>query len=390
MWIYVPRGFCPSAPESADSTKASEWRSHLLASSAALSTKHTPATSWLRAWKKKPWIQLLFGRIYEPSTAAHGVASWMESLEGTPASRSVRPGSEKAPTTHGTSGPRSTDSSTRSSLAGASSRMSADTSPSDSTLSTQTFADVVTALKLDYSARRKWVRAIDASASSSSQWKTPRTRGREGDTGSAQRQLEGPNEGLNDQVKYWATPRTITGGPESSKRKQELGRVESGGGDLQAQVEMWATPTAPAPHDSEVSCGRERPDRPGYGLELVNQACRWPTPNQRDHKGSDLKSRNGGASLSHFAETGERVHSRSLPQAQVTSVSGGKLSPTEISTALRRRLNPAFVCWLMGLPWWWTNPVRNSFARSATESYLFRLRMHLASLLARWESFSRR
>lgn len=32
----------------------------------------------------------------------------------------------------------------------------------------------------------------------------------------------------------WPTPRTVTGGPESATRKQELGRTESGGGDLQA------------------------------------------------------------------------------------------------------------------------------------------------------------
>ena len=41
----------------------------------------------------------------------------------------------------------------------------------------------------------------------------------------------------------WATPRTITGGGESLERKQQLGRTESGGGDLQAQSEQqWQTP----------------------------------------------------------------------------------------------------------------------------------------------------
>lgn len=35
-------------------------------------------------------------------------------------------------------------------------------------------------------------------------------------------------------LKTWRTPRTITGGAESAERKQELGRTESGGGDLQA------------------------------------------------------------------------------------------------------------------------------------------------------------
>ena len=42
----------------------------------------------------------------------------------------------------------------------------------------------------------------------------------------------------------WPTPRTVTGGAESAQRKQELGRTNSGGGDLQAAVKMWPTPTS--------------------------------------------------------------------------------------------------------------------------------------------------
>jgi hypothetical protein len=34
----------------------------------------------------------------------------------------------------------------------------------------------------------------------------------------------------------WATPKTPTGGPETAKRKQELGRTASGGGDLASQA----------------------------------------------------------------------------------------------------------------------------------------------------------
>jgi hypothetical protein len=42
----------------------------------------------------------------------------------------------------------------------------------------------------------------------------------------------------------WPTPRTITGGAESAERKKELGRIDSGGGDLQAKVQDWPTPTS--------------------------------------------------------------------------------------------------------------------------------------------------
>ena len=41
---------------------------------------------------------------------------------------------------------------------------------------------------------------------------------------------------LSIEAKLWATPRTITGGAESAQRKAELGREESGGSDLQAEV----------------------------------------------------------------------------------------------------------------------------------------------------------
>lgn len=37
-------------------------------------------------------------------------------------------------------------------------------------------------------------------------------------------------------VEQWATPKTPTGGPETAKRKQELGRTASGGGDLASQA----------------------------------------------------------------------------------------------------------------------------------------------------------
>jgi hypothetical protein len=47
-----------------------------------------------------------------------------------------------------------------------------------------------------------------------------------------------PASGSTDgsRAALWATPRTITGGAESAERKQELGRTESGGGDLQSQA----------------------------------------------------------------------------------------------------------------------------------------------------------
>jgi hypothetical protein len=90
--------------------------------------------------------------------------------------------------------------------------------------------------------------------------------------------------------RLWPTARTVTSGAESAKRKKELGRTASGGGDLQSEVlkeNLWPTATTPAPHDSEKTAGRtDRPQRPGYGLDLPSAVGKeetlYPTPRARD------------------------------------------------------------------------------------------------------------
>jgi len=72
------------------------------------------------------------------------------------------------------------------------------------------------------------------------QWATPRS-GKTTDENPetwALRQAKGDvaTMPLTAQVKAWATPKTPTGGPETAKRKQELGRTASGGGDLASQA----------------------------------------------------------------------------------------------------------------------------------------------------------
>lgn len=91
MWIHLPSILCPSVLEPPDSILASAWRSEMLAQSATLSTKPMPVKSWLRAWRTKPWMERLFGRILRPSTADRGVASWLASLREIHAKDSVSP-----------------------------------------------------------------------------------------------------------------------------------------------------------------------------------------------------------------------------------------------------------------------------------------------------------
>lgn len=66
---------------------------------------------------------------------------------------------------------------------------------------------------------------------------------------------------LTDAIRQWPTPRTPSGGSETAKRKQELGRAKSGGGDLQSEVRSWPTATARDWKDGDPS-----PNVPTNGL----------------------------------------------------------------------------------------------------------------------------
>lgn len=175
-------------------------------------------------------------------------------------------------------------------------------------------------------------------------------------------------DSLTGATMLWTTP---TAKHNKRSEGQTSGRLNNGVGNacLATDVELWATPNAMS--GGSTSRGGERINEPLLG----GQVQQWPTPNSRDHKGSDLNSRNGGASLSHFAETGERCHS---PQAQATH--DGQTS-YETPPGLRRRLNPAFTAWLMGIPWWSIRAEPMPCGAREMAAYRSRLRWHLSNLL---------
>lgn len=89
MWIYIPSEFYPSAQELAESSLDLNSQSQLLEQYAMSRSKPLRARSWLAAWKKKDWMQRLFGRILKPSMADLGVEKWIASLADIPASHLV-------------------------------------------------------------------------------------------------------------------------------------------------------------------------------------------------------------------------------------------------------------------------------------------------------------
>jgi len=142
------------------------------------------------------------------------------------------------------------------------------------------------------------------------------------------------------QVSGWPTPKTPTGGAESAERKQELGRTDSGGGDLQAAATLagWCTPNAM--DGGQTSRGGDRIGEPLLAGQA--QAAGWATPQTMDVMESyNLKARKtkgGCVSLK------DQMHI-------VTGAQPG--SPAQ--TGPRGVLSQAFPRWLMGYPEEWTN-----------------------------------
>lgn len=211
--------------------------------------------------------------------------------------------------------------------------------------------------------------AKDSLSGTTKDWQTPNTR----DHHAQGPRLNHPQrqQTLVDQATTWPTPTTA---PEAENGGSNAINVPASLGEA---VDAWQTPAT----DSFRSSGGERKDEMG----LDQQARHWPTPASRDHKGTNSEKHvtetgTGRKHMDQLANFAEYASPSSL-RVPVISPHGGELSPTELSTASRRRLNPAFVCWLMGWPWWWTNPAVINSAQRETELYLCRLRSLLRSLL---------
>lgn len=205
-------------------------------------------------------------------------------------------------------------------------------------------------------------------------WATPRASMSENgnDSGSAQRLEQGANPGLKDQAAKWTTPQAHDESGGNPDRVRRFGTTH-GGANLADDVTKWATPDTNSrggAQDAEIRA------RQGHTVNLQDQAHSWATPTTRCEKGGgNATTRSDGKSRMDMLDWQAEAYSRPAPQAP----DGPTSSPTPATS--RPRLNPAFTAWLMGLPWWWTNPGVTSSARSAMAAYRSALRSHGQRLL---------
>lgn len=410
-WLYIPS---KSVPASACSEKAPAPHSTFSASSiepfATWSGKPLQPRSLPALWKREPLIRRLSGLTYSHSTAQLGADAWICSLRASRARTSASPA--VAPASMASVLACSSTSSTSPTIAmrkGSFWRTSAPsllpppplwTKPKG--LSTnarppaswENWPTAGGTRNGSLFPRPTWAPATGVPGGSAlpgaGRWDTPAAADTKRTTG------------LQTEAAYWTTPQahdvtergsgqqpTAKAGNACLARDARLwqppnahdGRrpgadlASTQGGNLNRDAVLWMTPSVSNSQGNEYT--RDRGQAGMERLTLTGQAQQWPTPASRDYRtpnSQSLQERGQGTKgeqLPNFVE-----HHFSHPVH--STLDGRPLSPTD--RTLPRRLNPAFACWLMGWPIWWTNPALTSCARSAMASYRCRLQWHLLSL----------
>lgn len=426
MWLYVP-SHCLRVSE--DSTSEYDLLFLRLERFVTWKGKSMPPQFWRRAWDRETWTRLLSTATLNHSTLAHGVERWILFTVGSHASHTPSPASKKATKTTGRSGPSSPESWPSVDPPWSSSRTSQlSLLGEDFDLSERNYADWVTNSKIRSSSVQATLAHLTSASGSSSSptiWQTPKdsTGGNVSRSGDRKDELllAGQAEEFDlDYQKPLPNESSQAYWERMTKTEKERGITK----EMLSRGEKWPTPQATdeqRDRQSDEACKRWKA-RPNSGSELAVEARSWPTPTSQDSESHGSASyttesgRHSGTTLTdktrEFEERGrwgenqyptpsvtqygsgqnegkvEHVRpSRgtpslfqwaSTPQARKISTSGKKSSSTHPTS--RRRLNPAFVCSLLGWPWYWTRTERINSVAQVMESY----RLALGSLL---ESF---
>jgi len=191
-------------------------------------------------------------------------------------------------------------------------------------------------------------------AKQATRWPTPRAAENGNDSGSKQRQKQGPNPGLKDAAKNWTLPHAQTNrddgtsGTDGMSASMPKDSPTSEGESRNVTKKNWPTPNA---HD-----GRRPGNEQGstQGANLKRDAEMFPTPASRDVKGANSAKHClvTGRGRKHMDQLANFVSHSGLPAPETPPV--GQASSPYIPNSLRR-LNPRFVEWMMNLPPGWTD-----------------------------------
>lgn len=348
----------------------------MLAQSVTSNGKHTRPASWSLSWRRNAWMRRLCGLTSPPSTLAHGAESWIASLRVSRASPTAPQESAKDSLTNAGYGTTSRESFGILERGSWLSKTYQDSLlPEDLPLASRDWPKWGSMQSGVVSRRPAWAPAT--SASESSYWPSSRAEDAE-----SCGNHPGAVDSLTGAVKQWQTPATDSFRSRGGDRKDEMG--------LDQQSRHWATPNA---HNAQGEPGIGHSANQGRRRDLVRESMSWQTPAARDHKGANSaehatltgggrKHMNQLSNFVEFSHQAQAIRDGGESLVRVISTGGSALSPTSRASSVlgRRRLNPAFVCWLMGSPLWLTNSGVNNYMQSAMASYRSQLRQRLIAL----------
>lgn len=375
-----------------------------------------------RGWKKKPWSQLLFGQAVSKTCDAKAFEEWWtEELRASRASHSARLERSLEPMTPAGSGlPTGTPSAAR--AAGFSGlKMSVglfelDWNPSSMTLPKQGGLRNGAIFE-----RPAWEPRTSASGFSS--WPSPDTNtstysnGHNGFQNIREAALSwtatepspptpGAAAGVS-RLEASALPDLMWPPPAASDNANRTTRNAPSHGVTRGKLLAGAAAShrnwpPPVSSNADKSGASDRDSKGNPKLTMASELMmrNWPPPGANDHKGSSKEGQRRGqldeaaeqkwptpdASTAKYRLRGDSQQSKSLEAAsrlsshQVPEPQNGETSSPPARTS-RQRLNPAFVCWLMGWPTWWTRLEPTSYGPEEMESWRSKLRSHLAFCL---------
>ena len=311
--------------------------------------------TWSGKWNKVYWLQHLFGQILKPSHHNSFTERYTASLEVIHVNRSPLLETEKEQKTQDTSGPISKPWLEQLDLFGASSKTCPDTSPSDTEKSDQTWNDLVTRLKKEYSARKKLALHTREKDSSSLLWTTHTAN----DSNRSTKYKQGGMP-LSLQVKNWRTPSAeeASGRGEYKDLEKMKKRWEKHQKLLCEQVKElnWPTPNTMdmLPPKSEAALKHEMEDvRPGRKMvsnlrDAVNVGSAWPTPRSSEWKGTGpkgSKSQKYRLEKQYLDATVEEIHGQPVQENSNTSGKSPVLNPAWVLQLMGTTIGKTFFAW---------------------------------------------
>ncbi len=359
---------------------------------AVLSGKVLPTPHTWLGWKKKAWSHILFGSAtLQGSDWTAFVDWWTSSLPASHVRPTPSPATRMGTSTTG-AGELETDpcriaSGSFPSVAppwcsSKTLQLGFDLASDTFNLSARNYADWVTrSLSLSLSLRQTLEqRTIERGCLS---WHTPRAH-EAGDWTRDNGVVGQERLSLSGQAGQWPTPNAgqFNDGedPENweRRRQENLAKGINGNGQgtpLAIAATKWPTPNTPSGGGRTTNVGGYSEDgrrQKKSGKTTLNlQVDQWPTPQAKDFRSGETLQEYGNSRPLNEAAL---KFSHPVP---VLTTSGEKLSETR--RILRPRLNPAFVCWLMGWPTFWTRAEPISCGARVTESWRCKLRSLLLS-----------